>query len=245
VNYFTDAVAQPLMSALIEIVLWFAVFGSIGESQIAGFGRDSYLSYAIWAAFISRITSNWMYEFRMIDDIETGAVNTLLVRPASFFEYYLSQFLGYKIVTSLVSLAFPLAAALFFGLPVQLARLPGALLLVTYYLVLVHCLSFCVATLAFRLNKAAGFTVAKNLGLWLFSGELFPLDLFKGSWRTFMASQPFANAVFVPVAYLTGRAGNDVLARGFLSTTAGIVFFGGLSAVLWRRGLRTYSGTGA
>jgi ABC-2 type transport system permease protein len=60
-----------------------------------------------------------------------------------------------------------------------------------------------------------------------------------------MMSQPFANAVYVPVGYLTGRLGSRELLGGFASTTAGILFFGALSAWLWRRGLRTYSGTGA
>jgi ABC-2 type transport system permease protein len=245
VNFLTDAVAQPLLSALIEILLWFAVFRSVGGAEIAGFPRENYLAYAVWASFVARITSNWMYEFRMIDDVETGAVNTLLARPISFFEYYLSQFLGYKVVTGAISLVFPLAGVLYFQLPTFYARLPAALALVAYYLVLVHCLSFCVATLAFRLNKVAGFTMAKNLGLWLFSGELLPLDLFPDHWRAFMMHQPFANAVYVPVGYITGRLGNADLIAGFVSTTYGIIIFGAIGAFLWKRGLRTYSGTGA
>ncbi|MGZ3685036.1 MAG: hypothetical protein ACXVCI_14340 [Bdellovibrionota bacterium] len=118
-NFITDAVAQPLMSALIEILLWFAVFRSVGGREIAGFSRENYLAYAIWASFVARITSNWMYEFRMIDDVESGSVNTLLARPVSFFEYYLSQFMGYKVITSVFSLIFPLAAVAWFGLPTQ------------------------------------------------------------------------------------------------------------------------------
>jgi ABC-2 type transport system permease protein len=245
VNFFTDAVAQPVLSSLIEVLLWFAVFRSVSSETVAGFGREYYLAYAVWAAFVSRITSNWMYEFRMIEDIESGAVNTLLARPTSFFEYYLSQFLGYKAITSAISLLVPLAVVVWFGLPTQLARLPGTLALAAWYLVLVHCMSFCVSTIAFRLNKVSGFTMAKNLGLWLFSGELFPLDLIPEPYRAWLTAQPFANAVYVPVGYLTGRLGTETLLTGFVSTAGGIAFFGGLGAWLWFRGLRTYSGTGA
>ena len=116
VNYLADAVLQPLFSALIELLLWIAVFRSISGNEIAGFSRENYLAYALWGAFVSRITSNWMYEFRMIEDIESGSINGLLVRPASFFEYYLSQFLGYKILTTAVSLVFPIFAAWLFGI---------------------------------------------------------------------------------------------------------------------------------
>ena len=245
VNYLTDAVVQPVLSAAIEVLLWFAMFRSLDGGQLAGFSREAYLSYAIWGAFVGRITSNWMYEFRMIEDVESGGVNTLLARPVTFFEYYLSQFLGYKIVTTLVSLLFPLAASWYFGLPVIASRLPATLLLVCYYLVLVHCLSFCVCTFAFRITKVSSITMAKNLALWLFSGELMPLDLFPGAWKSFMVNQPFANAVYVPVGYLTGRIGTEALLGGFLSTSAGVLLVGAAGAWLWQRGLREYTGTGA
>ncbi|RZA09340.1 MAG: ABC transporter permease [Proteobacteria bacterium] len=245
VNYFTDAVLQPALTVLIEVTLWLAVFRSIGADTIGGFTQNDYLAYVLWASFIARITSTWMYEFRMIEEVEMGSINGLLVRPMSFFEYYLSQFLGYKLITTVVSLLFPVAAVFFFKLPTDFSRALPAFGLVIYYLLLVHTMSFCIATLAFRFNKVASLTVAKNLSLWLFSGELFPLDLLPEPWRGWFVACPFANAVYVPVGYLTGRVGADTLLTGYASTTVGLVFFGGLGWWLWRSGLRQYSGTGA
>jgi ABC-2 type transport system permease protein len=245
VNYLTDAVLQPALATLIEITLWLALFRAAGTMEIAGFGRENYLAYVLWAAFLGRITSTWMYEFRMIEEIEMGTVNSLLARPVSFYEYYLSQFMGYKIVTSAISLVIPIAACFYFKLPMDFSRLAGALALVFYYLFFVHTLSFCIACISFRLNKVSSLTVAKNLGLWLFSGELFPLDLMPSPWKEWMISIPFANAVYVPVAYLTGRGGHEMLIGGFISTTVGLVVAGAVGAYLWKSGLRTYSGTGA
>jgi ABC-2 type transport system permease protein len=230
---------------LIETTLWIALFKSSGKTEIAGFGENYYLAYVLWAAFIGRITSTWMYEFRMIEEIELGTVNSLLARPVSFFEYYISQFMGYKVVTSAISLLFPLAAGAFFALPMNYARLPATLCLLLYYLLFVHTLSFCIACLAFRLNKVSSFTIAKNLGLWLFSGELFPLDMMPHPWRDLFLALPFSNSVYVPVAYLTGRGGNDLLLTGFSSASFGLLAVGLTAWWLWHRGLRVYSGTGA
>lgn len=234
-----------MLTTAIEITLWIALFRSTGAAEIAGFSRDYYLAYALWAAFIGRITSTWMYEFRMIEEIEMGTVNSLLARPVSFFEYYLSQFMGYKMVTSAISLVFPLAAGIYFQLPVQYDRIPATMALIFYFLFLVQTMSFCVACLAFRLNKVGAFTVAKNLGLWLFSGELFPLDMLPDPWRGWLIALPFSNLVYVPVAYLTGRGDHSLLLTGFASTTAGLAIFGAWGYYLWRSGLKTYSGTGA
>lgn len=244
-NYFTDAVFQPVLSTLIEITLWVAVFASAATTEIGGFSRESYLIYVLWAAFIGRISATWMYEFRMIEEIEMGSVNTLLARPVSFFEYYLSQFMGYKLITSAISLTIPLAASAYFRLPLEYSRLPAALSLVIFQLFFIHTMSFCVACLAFNLNKVSSFTMAKNLALWLFSGELFPLDLLPTGWREVMIALPFANSVYVPVAYLTGRVGADILWQGFASTALGLFLFSLLARHLWMSGLRTYSGTGA
>lgn len=222
-----------------------ALFAASASGSIGGFGREDYLAYVLWAAFVARITSSWMYEFRMIDEIESGSINGLLVRPMTFFEYYLSQLLGYKIVTTAISLLVPLAVCLAFKLPTHLERLPLCLLLVVYYLILVHSMSFVIACLAFHLNRISSFTVAKNLALWVLSGELFPLDLMAEPFKSVLISLPFSTAVYGPVSYLVGRTGIEVIYQGFYSTTLGILFFSALGWWMWRMGLAKYVGTGA
>ncbi|MGZ3713714.1 MAG: ABC transporter permease [Bdellovibrionota bacterium] len=244
-NFFTDVVLHPVVTALIEVTLWLGVFRAMGSENLAGFGRDNYLAYAIWGAFVSRITVTWMYEFRMIEEVAQGSLNNLLVRPLSFFEYYLSQFLGYKAITSVVSLLIPIAATLIFHLPGDLRRLPIVLVFLALYLVLVHTMSFCIACCAFRLNKADAITAAKNLGLWLFSGELFPIDMVPEPFKGIMLALPFSNGVYVPVAYLTGRGSFSLLLHGFATTAYGLLFFGVLGTYLWKSGLKIYTGTGA
>jgi len=232
-------------TALIELTLWIAIFASSTSTSIGGFTREYYLAYVLWVAFIGRISSSWMYEFRMIEEVESGSINGLLVRPMSFFEYYLSQLMGYKFVTSIFSLMIPLAVIYWMDLPTDFSKVPIALALVVYYLIMVHCLSFIVSTFAFSLTRVHSFTVAKNLALWLLSGELIPLDLIPEPFKSVLLKLPFCNAVYMPVAYMTGRIPRDVFMQGFLSTTLGILFFGAIGWWLWRRGLTKYVGTGA
>jgi ABC-2 type transport system permease protein len=238
-------VAQPALATAIELLLWIAIFSSVATETIAGFPRENYLAYVLWASFVGRVTSNWMYEFYMIEAIESGQINGMLIRPVSFFETYFSQFLGYKSATTFFSFAFPAAAAFAFQLPLIWTRIPGMLAIIFFYLIFVHLMSFCVACLAFRLNKVWSFTVAKNLALWMLTGELFPLDLFPSPWKEWMIALPFANAVYVPVGYVTGRVGTEVLLQGFVSVALGICVLGLVAQWMWRSGLRSYVGTGA
>ena len=86
-NYFIDALVQPTLTTGIEILLWMGVFAGAGTAAINGYGIDSYLSYALWAAFFTRISTSWMYEFKMIEEVSSGTLNSIIVRPMGFYEY--------------------------------------------------------------------------------------------------------------------------------------------------------------
>lgn len=244
-NYVVDAIVQPLLHAMIELLLWTAIFRVAGVTQINGFGLNDYMAYALWAAFFARIAASWMYEFRMIEEIESGTINSLLTRPISFYECYFSQLMGYKAITTFVSFLIPLTAVWFLSWPADLSRLPLAILLVFYYLVLVHSISFVVSCCAFFLNRIYAFTVAKNLAFWILTGELLPLDLMPSPFREWVIALPFSSGVYLPVGYITGRVELPAVLNGFVSVTVGLVVVNLIGWVLWKRGLRTYSGTGA
>jgi ABC-2 type transport system permease protein len=245
INFISDMLIQPVMTVLIELALWSALFHGVHHGLIAGFPREAYFTYALWAVFLARISGNWMYQMRMIADIEFGSLNSLLVRPFSFSSYYLWQLMGYKVLTIAVSLVVPiLATALVFD-DFAWQRIPAALVLVLLYVVFSHYFSLWIATLALHLNRVQRIAVAKNLALWFFSGELFPLDLAPTWMREIVLTLPFSSGVYVPTAYLCQRIGWDGFFRGVLNTMIGIVVMAWLAETSFKRGLRVYSGTGA
>lgn len=244
-NFLLDSVFQPLVNSIVEMVLWMAIFKGAQAIEIAGFTQNYYLAYALWGTFVARITVNWMYEFRMIEEIDTGSINGLLVRPMHYYEYYLSQLLGYKLVTTTVSFIFPIALITLFDLPTQWSRIPAAMALIFYYVIFVYGMSFCIASLAFFFNKVNSLTVTKNLALWLLTGELFPLDLMPENIKNIFLALPFSCGVYIPVGYITGRIDSSVLIQGFQTTTVGLVIVSVLGFFLWRKGMKQYAGTGA
>lgn len=244
-NLFTDAVLQPFLTGVIEVTLWSAILASTATGTLAGFSRESYLAYALWSAFFARTSANWMYEFRMMEEIDSGTVNSVLSRPISFYEYYLGQFMGYKILTTAIAFVVPIAIFIFMPGPTQFARLPLALLVTFFYLIFVHTLSFALASFGFFFNRVYSLTVAKNIALWVLTGELFPLDLIPEPYRHTIVHLPFANGVYIPVGYLTGRFDTTLVLQGLVSTLAGTAVVGAFAYVIWNAGRARYSGTGA
>jgi len=244
-NYFVDAIIQPVLTTGIEILLWFAIFKGSQSQLIAGFDRANYLSYALWAAFFARIATSWMYEFKMIEEVSSGTLNSLLVRPMSFYEYYLSQLMGYKFITTVISLIVPILAAKLFHLPTIYSRIPLAVVLCFYYLILVHTISFLISCAAFYFTKISSFTVAKNLLFWILMGELFPLDLLPGQYKDLFLKLPFSSGVFTPVGYIIGRVQLDVVIEGFISVTISLIVLNFMGYFIWKKSLAEYTGTGA
>ncbi|MFN8946053.1 MAG: ABC-2 family transporter protein [Pseudobdellovibrionaceae bacterium] len=244
-NFIVDALAHPVLMAFVEMILWTAIFRGAGTTQVAGFGLSSYMSYVIWAGFFSRISANWMYEFKMIEEVNLGRINSVLLRPISFYEYYLSQFLGYKAAIVLVSLIIPILIVRWFEFPFFLERLPLVMLMLLLYLVFTYTLSFIVVCSAFFFNRVQSLTVTKNMTLWILGGELFPLDLVPEPYKQYLLNLPFSCGVFVPVGYLTGRLGLSDMIHGFFTIFVGTGVCGLVSYFLWRKAIREYSGTGA
>lgn len=246
-NLFVDAILQPTLTAIVEVALWYALISSIGSgNSLGGFSREHYLHYALWAAFFARISSNWMYEFKMAEEIQSGTINVILTRPLSFYEFYLSQFMSYKVLTSMLSLIIPAVFTTWMlpG-PTDLSRLPLACLCVMLYLFFIYGLSFIVVCGAFRFNKVHAFTMAKNFTIWSLSGELFPLDLAPPAYREILLHLPFPAGVYIPVGYITGRIESGLVYESMGKVMLGILVTSVLGMIFWRRGMRSYVGTGA
>jgi ABC-2 type transport system permease protein len=244
-NFIIDAFIQPVLTVGIEVLLWLAIFKTASSDLIGGFNKEDYLAYAVWAPFLGRITISWMYESMMVEEIASGSINTILSRPLSFFEYYLSQLMGYKLITTAFSLLVPLIASIIFQLPVHYDRLPAALCLTVYYLILVHMMSFLISIIGFYLTRVRSFTLLKNLSLLLLSGELVPIDLMPKYLEKVLLALPFSSGVYMPLAYISGRGNVELLKQGFLNVTYGIFVLGVFSYICWKRGVREYTGIGA
>lgn len=236
---------QPIITVGIELLLWVAIFATSETALIGGFAKENYLAYAVWAPFLGRVAISWMYEAMMVEDVASGQINVVLTRPISFFEYYLTQLMGYKIVTTLLSITVPLAVSLIYDLPVLYHRVPLALLLVFYYLLLVHLMSFVISTFAFFLTRVRSLTLVKNLSLFLLAGELIPIDLMPPLMAKILIALPFSSGVYLPIAFITGRIQSDVFLNGFVSVTVGLILFSMAARWFWKKGLSEYTGTGA
>lgn len=243
-NFCIDVLVGPICAFLIEAAFWIGCFQISGMTRIGNFTESQYLTYLLWL-MLQLGGANWRFERVMIQDINSGAVNALLVRPGSFYEFQLGQFFSFKLTTLLVSIPLILSIAAWWGLPLSMERFLPALSMGICYLLFIHTLNVALASMAFFFDHVYSLNTTKNMILWFLTGELFPLDLLPLALSKWLILLPFSCGVYLPAAYISGRIDTSVFLSGFVSLAIGIAFLGVLTRWLWRKGLSSYGGTGA
>lgn len=244
IDFFMAIAVTPLCYFIVEAAFWTGLIEVSGSKTLGGFPLSYYLGYFLFQV-LQLGSINWRFERAMIADINSGAVNALLLRPSSFYEYHLGKILGQKIVTALVMIPVIIFIAWFWELPFHIERLPMALLMGFCYVILLFGLHFAIASMAFFFNHVYSLNNTKNMIIWFLTGELLPLDLLPYPLNKIVIALPFSSGMYLPGAYLSGRIQADTFYQGFISLAIGGIFFGLLARFVWRKGLRIYSGTGA
>ncbi len=234
----------PLGAFLVEALFWLGLFDASGSETIGGYTSPHYVAYLLW--LVTGIgMANWRYERVMISEINTGGVNTLLLRPSSFYEYHLGQQLGQKFISAVLTVPILIGIVLIWDLPFHLNRLIPALMMGFSYVAVMFSLHFAVISMSFFYDHVYSLNNTKNMTIWFLTGELFPLDLLPSPMREWVIQLPFSCGTYLPAAYLTGRISTETFLHGFVSLGIGAVIFGLIARFVWRKGLRSYSGTGA
>lgn len=156
----------------------------------------------------------------------------------------------------------------------RLARLPFSLLLIALFLVLYpqtfwvpsplqwglgivttilafalrFLIQYLFALMAFWTERASALEQVWFFFFLFFSGYLAPLETFPPVLREIALLTPFPYVIYFPTAVFLGlpMIGTPfAIAKGFLVMAGWIAFFFGVTQVLWRRGLKHYSGMGA
>lgn len=244
IDFVMAIVVIPLFYFFVEAAFWTGLIKASGKPLLAGFPIAYYLGYFLWFT-LQLGCVNWRFERAMISEINSGAVNAILLRPSSFYEYHLGFLLGQKFITAVVMTPVIFLIAQIWNLPFHLERLPLALLMGFSYVILLFSFHFAVASMAFFFDHVYSLNNTKNMLIWFLTGELMPLDLLPSPIREWVIALPFSCGIYLPAAYLSGRISTDVFMQGFLSLAIGGILFGLLARTIWQRGLRRYGGTGA
>jgi ABC-2 type transport system permease protein len=228
---------------VILIIMWVAIFGD--QETVRGFTLQEMITYILIGNLINAIVRNFLAT-RLSNDIKRGRMSLFLVKPMS---YFVDTFLrGFASLATIMSVGSQLLVMLFFLHLIKFNTDPRYLLVIVAMVFLAYLteflLSFLVGLIAFWTDEVDGVYATIDRIKRFIAGSYFPLSLLPAAFVKISFMFPFAYSFFVPTELYLRKINLGIGIRGLAVQLAWIVLLGGITAMVWRLGVKRYEGVG-
>ena len=240
-----------LMTLVVHITaaffLWKSVFDYRDLESLGGYSFRALMMYYILVPLVDRMVRG-PERFAISQEIYDGSLNRYLIYPVSFtlFKYITNQA---TIFIFFLQFLLALGAYLFlFGLP---ADVNFTWLNLLFLIPAVFCaglmyffVALCLELLAFWADNVWSLLVFLRFGIYFFGGGMAPLSLFPEWARALLVYSPFPYVLNFPIRIAMGKFQPDEFlpALGICLCWGALAY--GVSRLIWRRGMKTYTGVG-
>lgn len=229
------------------VYLWRALFGT-RTSEIGGYDFQSMVYYFLLTAMVSSLITPTDDEWQIASDIRDGQINSLLVKPVSYFAYRLGLFVGNRASSALFSVPILFLLFTYFHDYVILPNHISTWIVAGFSLVLACLLQFflayAIAMIAFWLLEISTVVFIVFSFEYFLSGHLFPLDLLPEWFRRVQMWLPFTYELYFPVAVFQEKISGRQVVEGLVIQCGWVVGAWVLGRWMWTRGLRRYQAVG-
>lgn len=247
INFIMWRVRNVLQIFLV-FFLWDTVFAQPGR-VVFGYDRAKILTY-VFAILIVRALVMAARTQDVAGEISSGELSNFLLKPISYFKYYLTRDISSKTLNLLFAFFETVILFLILKPPFFLQLNPVNLLLFGLSLIIAmlifFLMMFIISSIPFWVPEAGWgmhFLITVVLTEFL-SGAIFPLDILPEGVQNLLYLTPFPYLIFYPIQIYLGKITGFALIKGIaLSGFWAVLLYFVLNNV-WRRGLKLYQGHG-
>ncbi len=232
---------------LCQLFIWKAVYA--GKETLGGLSLQGMLYYYGAASVIYYLTMDFAdWNLQML--IRTGRFLTFALRPISHISFALAQKVGHRALGFLFEfIPVWLIFALVFRIPLVPARPLLAAASIALGFLMMFLVNYSVGILSFWLVRTDGIRALFRLARDFLAGTFIPLSFFPGVVQKVMFFLPFQFLTYVPVRVFIGRyelAGISLQLPQIVGIQAlAVLVMWAVSTMLFRLGIRRYTGVGA
>lgn len=236
-NFFISLLSRAIQLGL-SFLMWIAIYKSSQETVINGYTQPQMLQYLLLTALLSFVFT-FSPLFDLANNIKSGQLNTLLLRPVNIKTNSFAIFLG-------SSSPFILLVVLM--LAVTQLNILITLSLVLYLilsLIVWHELMFIMGTLAFWLIQIWPLRPIISALYMFFGGLLFPLDVLSSTIYQIFRFSPISlvSSDFVEL-FIKESHNSERFVSYIMTLVIWCVIFKIISNYLFKRGLARFEGVG-
>ena len=187
---------------LIEYLVWSMVYESQGNvDSIDGWKFNRLIAYIFLAMIVGQLKSSWVTAHEMILQIRQGFMNQYIVKPLSFFNYHLMNFIGtnilYYIPYTILIIVIPIIFSdLIF---IHFVQIPFFILALIISIYLSYSIYFFMVCFAFWFGEVRALLVAYNISMFVLAVQIIPLDFFPDYYLKIINYTPIPYLIRFPV----------------------------------------------
>lgn len=246
-DFWINFIATIVGEVGVAYFLWQAVYKIRAQETLSGYTFPTMVLYFVIVSLIGKVIRGPEISFVSID-IYDGSLSRYLVYPISFLLYKFVGFLSNSFVALIQMVACLIFYFCVFGMPTGIVLTPlsifYALLMINAALIYYFVTASVIEMFAFWFDNLWSVIVMFNLITYFAGGGIVPLELFPEWFRNGIAYTPFPYLLAVPVKFVMGMGSLQDLVRGILVLGAWLGLSIMLIRVVWRRGLKQYTGVG-
>lgn len=238
-------ILMDLTTAITMPLVW-SQASALNQGPIQGFAQGDFVLYYLCFLLLgSFITCHMMWEIGM--EVKEGQFTTMLLRPINFLQYTFFRNLAWRVIR--ISLFFPFFLILMFSYQslVGSSELKFSWeFVLTFFLG--HCVSFffvtALAMTALFVEEAQSVFELYYVPAMFLSGQLFPIGVLPDWAGNLAKALPFYYTAGLPTEILIGRVSSAKAHEGIVIQVVYIVASIFAWRLLWKSGLKRYTGVG-
>lgn len=239
---------RNVLQIFLVFFLWDTVF-SDPSRIVFGYDRARILTYV----FGLLIVRAFVLSTRAVDvagEISRGELSNYLLKPISYFKYYLTRDISSKSLNLIFALVETIVLFLLLKPPFFLQTNPINLTLfvlsIAIAIFIYFVMLFIVSSVPFWVPEAGWgmHFLITVVAVEFLSGALFPLDILPEIIQDFLYLTPFPYLIFFPLQVYLGRIAGFALIRGIVISGIWTVILYFVMNAVWKRGLKAYQAHG-
>jgi ABC-2 type transport system permease protein len=247
VNFFLE-ILSGILSSLIVIFLWLAIYRSGGREIIGGYSIEEMVTYLLGAGLINSFILTTAENPETSQSIQDGTLSNLLIQPISPYSIWYIRDLGTKAFFLSLGFAGYLVVFLFFReylvLPSNLEHFG----FFTVSLVLAGLLQFllfeALSLLSFWVENTYGIRFTMRIIMEVVGGAIIPLSIFPQVLQKVFFCLPYPFLIYLPMKIYLGKILTGEMSVEFMKELCWIIGLALLNLVIWKRGIRQYVSMG-
>jgi ABC-2 type transport system permease protein len=209
--------------------------------------RNTLIIYFTFSILVKVFASSWGGQF-LAARIRTGRISPHLIQPIPYVLHYLSNNIAEKLVKFIFLIPIAVAISLMFKADYSII-LPINVLLFFITILLSAAIDFlmdiCFGLTAFWMSESSSLSDIFAFLYTLFSGALIPLIALPPALLAISHILPFRYTTSLPLEILIGQLSGNNLMLGLTTQCLWLLLMLFIYKLLWQKGLKVYSASGA